>query len=65
MPDDVSPAPNRYGAAAHRHAPQHPSPPITRPSGRGRGGDADGARRCRAALSSPGRADGRWRASGG
>ncbi|WP_069739051.1 response regulator transcription factor [Streptomyces sp. EN27] len=24
MPDDVSPAPNRYGAAAHRHAPQHP-----------------------------------------
>ncbi|APS19505.1 transcriptional regulator [Streptomyces sp. Tue 6075] len=32
MPDDVSPAPNRYGAAAHRHAPQHPSPPIPRSS---------------------------------
>ncbi|MFJ9983540.1 response regulator [Streptomyces globisporus] len=30
MPDDVSPAPNRYGAAAHRPAPQHPSPiPLT------------------------------------
>lgn len=28
MPDDVSPAPDRYGAAAHRPAPQHPSPPI-------------------------------------
>ncbi|MFJ2854006.1 response regulator [Streptomyces rubiginosohelvolus] len=28
MPDDVSPAPNRYGAAAHRPAPQHPSPSI-------------------------------------
>ncbi|MFF7491950.1 response regulator [Streptomyces rubiginosohelvolus] len=28
MPDDVSPAPNRYGAAAHRPAPQYPSPSI-------------------------------------
>lgn len=28
MPDDVSPVPDRYGAAAHRPAPQHPSPPI-------------------------------------
>lgn len=28
MPDDVSPARNRYGAAAHRPAPQHPSPSI-------------------------------------
>ncbi|MFF8984792.1 response regulator [Streptomyces globisporus] len=28
MPDDVSPAPDRYGAAARRPAPQHPSPPI-------------------------------------
>lgn len=27
MPDDVSPAPSRYGAADH-HAPQHPSPHI-------------------------------------
>ncbi|WP_435297420.1 response regulator [Streptomyces sp. YPW6] len=27
MPDDVSPAPNRHGAA-HHHAPRHPSPPI-------------------------------------
>ncbi|MET8880502.1 response regulator transcription factor [Streptomyces rubiginosohelvolus] len=27
MPDDVSPAPDRYGAA-RRPAPQHPSPPI-------------------------------------
>lgn len=28
MPDDVSPAPNRYGAEAHHPAPQHPSPHI-------------------------------------
>ncbi|MDX3504354.1 response regulator transcription factor [Streptomyces sp. ATCC51928] len=35
MPDDVSPAPNRYGAAAHHPAPQHPSPhiPLTRTTG--------------------------------
>ncbi|MFJ6613290.1 response regulator [Streptomyces sp. NPDC091289] len=28
MPDDVSPAPSRHGAAAHHPAPQHPSPHI-------------------------------------
>ncbi|MFG3407270.1 response regulator [Streptomyces sp. NPDC048142] len=28
MPDDVSPAPSHYGAAAHRHAPQPPSSHI-------------------------------------
>ncbi|MDJ1639092.1 response regulator transcription factor [Streptomyces pakalii] len=34
MPDDVSPAPDRYGAAAHRPVPQHPSPPTPAPDPR-------------------------------